>query len=147
MAKWLFTGAGKVMPSLPIPIGAYLDPSRVFGRPWTQELFRWDPLIRRSYPLGFVAELMSADTSGLFDGRLRVPVVVLTSRGDPLFPLDLTESTTRRIAAPQVNLIVLDTDCHLVLNEAVHLALPAVLSEMQRFLREGDVTPAKGGAQ
>lgn len=98
--------------------------------PWTRELFELDPLSLRSYPLRFMADLAAVDTRSLYDGSLSTPVTVLASRDDPLFPLRGIRSVADRLVAPSVDLVVLDTDCHLVLNEALELALPAVLDAL-----------------
>lgn len=128
----LLRAAAQVAPALPVPVTAYLDPSRVFRTAWTQELFELDPLARRTYPLRFLADLVSVDTRPLYDGSVRVPVIVLTARGDPLFPLAGIRAVASRLQAPSVDVIVLDSDCHLVFNEALDLALPAVLDALDR---------------
>jgi alpha-beta hydrolase superfamily lysophospholipase len=78
----------------------------------------------QAHPLRFVADLMTADTRSLHDGSLRVPVTVLASSGDPLLPLPDIEATTQRLAAPRVDLVVVDADCHLILNEAHDVSVP-----------------------
>jgi alpha-beta hydrolase superfamily lysophospholipase len=130
----LLAAAAAALPRLPVPITGYLEPARVFTQPWTRELFDLDPLALQSYPLAFLADLMNVDTSGLYDGSLTVPVVGLAARGDPLFPLAGIRSVTERIVAPRVSLTVLDTDCHLILNEALDLALPVVLDTVDQVL-------------
>jgi alpha-beta hydrolase superfamily lysophospholipase len=127
-------GSARVLPNLPVPITAYLEPDRVFGAAWTRELFELDPLSLRTYPLRFLADLVTADTRGLYDGTIRVPVVVMAARGDPLFPLAGQRARAARLSAPSVELKVLPVDCHLVLNEALDLALPAAVSAIDRLL-------------
>lgn len=127
-ARRVLGAAATLAPRLPVPITAYLDPDRVFGAVWTRELFDLDPLVLRSYPLRFLADLVTVDTRSLYDGSLTVPVMVLAARTDPLFPLHGIRAVADRLQAPSVDLVVLATDCHLVLNEALDLALPAVLA-------------------
>jgi len=133
LARRLLSAAADLAPRLPVPITAYLDPDRVFGSTWTRELFDVDPLARHAYPLRFLADLVTVDTSRLYDGSLAVPVVVLAARDDPLFPLPGIQAVADRLQAPSVDLVVLDTDCHLVLNEALDLALPAVVAALDRM--------------
>lgn len=152
-------GAAAVAPRLPLPIVGplgYLDPQRVFSDPSTLAQFEADPVARRSYPLRFFADMLAVDTSALFDGRLRVPVVVLAGRGDPLFALSDLEAVTRRIAAPSVELIVVEADCHLILNEALDRSIPAALRAIERILPGnavgtidmlGEQAPGEGPAQ
>jgi alpha-beta hydrolase superfamily lysophospholipase len=130
-ARRALSSAAGLVPRLPVPITGYLDPDRVFGATWTRELFDVDPLVLRSYPLRFLADLVSVDTRGLYDGSLTVPVMVLAARADPLFPLDGIRAVVQRLQAPSMDLVVLDTDCHLVLNEALDLALPPVLAGLE----------------
>lgn len=138
----MLAAAAALAPRLPVPITAYLDPSRVFGTAWTKELFELDPLSRPTYPLRFLADLVAVDSSPLYDGRLRVPVVVLTANADPLFPLRSTQDLARRLVAPSVRLVLLDTDRHLILNESLDLALPAVLSAVDDMSRSGEPSDA-----
>jgi alpha-beta hydrolase superfamily lysophospholipase len=130
-------GAAAVAPRLPVPIFGplgYLDPRRVFSQADTRAWFEADPVARRCYPLRFFADMLDADTSALFDGRLRVPVVVLAGRGDPLFALSDLRAVTRRIVAPSVELVVVEADCHLILNEALDRSVPAALAAIEGFL-------------
>jgi alpha-beta hydrolase superfamily lysophospholipase len=138
MLHGVLGGLGRILPRVPVPIRAYLDPARVFCTPWTAELFAQDPLCRPAYPMRFVAGLVTADTHRLFDGHLQVPVVVVTARRDPLFDLDDTRALCRRLRAPWSDLVVLDTECHLVLNEALDVALPAVLTALERLAASPD---------
>lgn len=126
-------GVARLAGGLRVPIGAYLDPRRVFGVSWTRELFALDPLCLAAYPLAFVADLVTADTTALYDGRLRVPLTVLTAESDPLFGLADTRAVLDRIVAPRKRLVVLDVRCHLVLNEALDVAVPAALAELDRL--------------
>ena len=130
-------GLARLAGGLRVPIGAYLDPRRVFGASWTRELFTLDPLCLAAYPLAFVADLITVDTSPLYDGRLRAPVTVLTAECDPLFALEDTRAVLDRIVAPRKTLVVLDVRCHLVLNEALDVAVPAVLAELDRLAGGG----------
>jgi alpha-beta hydrolase superfamily lysophospholipase len=133
--------AASLAPNTAVPIAAYLDPGRVFTAAWTRELFALDPLCLPSYPVRFLADLITVDTSALYDGRLRVPVTVLTARRDPLFPLADTRATLDRIRAPGKRLVVLDVACHLVLNESLDVALPAVLTALDRLTAHAEETP------
>jgi hypothetical protein len=66
---------------------------------------------------------------------------VLTARRDPLFPLADTRATLDRIRAPGKRLVVLDVACHLVLNESLDVALPAVLTALDRLTAHAEETP------
>jgi alpha-beta hydrolase superfamily lysophospholipase len=127
-------GGARLAPRMPVPILAYLERDRVFSSPATAELFDADPLNLRSYPLRLLADLLSADTTGLYDGRLGAPVVVLAGRGDRLFPLDRVRAAASRLVAPQVDVVVVDADCHLILNEALASSVPPVLAAIDAFL-------------
>lgn len=130
----VISAAARVAPDLPVPISAYLDPRRVFTTPAVAEQFLLDPLCLRSYPLRFLADLIGADTSALHDGRLHVPVTVLTASGDRLFPLAATRDAAAALRASAVRVVVLDAACHLVLNEALDVAGPAVLKALEALV-------------
>lgn len=114
---------GRLAPSVPVPFGAYLDINRVSSDPDVTDRFYTDPLGLRSYPLGLLAGMLSADLPGPALCR----VVVIAADRDPLFSLDYTEQVFARIQAPAKELVVLESDQHLVFNQALDLAVPAVL--------------------
>lgn len=126
-----------VAPRLRIPIGFYLDLDRVCREAWTKEAFLTDPIGLRSYPLGFLASLFSADLSGIRDGRIRCPVVVLAARGDTLFPYDYTLEVFERIEAPSKRLVTLDLDHHLIFNECIDAVLPVTMDAVRELTSPG----------
>jgi alpha-beta hydrolase superfamily lysophospholipase len=122
-----------VAPRTPIPFRFYLDITRVCRETWTAEQFLTDPLGRRSYPLVFLAGLFTADLSTVHDGPIACPVIVLAGRDDPLFSLAYTRQVFERVSAPQKELIVFDTDRHLLFNEALPLILGPVIDVVTRL--------------
>lgn len=113
-------------PRLPVPFSVYLDMNRVCREPWTAEQFLMDPLSLRAYPVAFLADLLTADMHAVSDGTITCPIVVVAGRGDPLFSLDYTRKVFARIAAPAKELVVFDTDHHLLFNECLPLVLGRV---------------------
>ena len=128
-----FRVGGRLLPGVPVPFDAYLDMSRVARDPANAEYFYTDPLGLRSYPLRFMASLFAADLSGVADGSIRCPVTVVAGRGDPLFPLAYTRLVYDRIIAPSKELLVLDSDVHLLFNEDLDAVLPPVLDRLTRL--------------
>lgn len=125
--------AGRLLPGVPVPFDAYLDMARVARDPANAAYFYTDPLGLRAYPLRFMASLFGADLSGMSDGSIRCPVTVIAGRGDPLFPLTYTRQVYRRIVAPSKELLVVDTDVHLLFNEDLDAVLPPVLDRLMRL--------------
>jgi pimeloyl-ACP methyl ester carboxylesterase len=125
-----FRAGGRLLPRVPVPFGAYLDMARVTRDPVIAEYFSTDPLGLRTYPLRFMASLFGADLSGMSDGSIRCPVVVITGSGDPLFPMSYTRSVYGRIVAPSKELLVVDSDAHLLFNEDLDAVLPALLDRL-----------------
>lgn len=123
----------KLAPRLPIGFSIYLDMARVCRESWTAEQFLMDPLSLRAYPLAFLADLFTADMTGMADGSITCPIVVVAGRGDPLFSLDYTQKVFARIAAPAKELVVFDTDHHLLFNECVALVLGRVAELIARL--------------
>jgi alpha-beta hydrolase superfamily lysophospholipase len=122
-----------LLPRLPIRFSVYLDMTRVCREPWTAEQFLMDPLSLRTYPLAFLADLLTADLSGVRDGTIACPIVVVAGRGDPLFSLDYTQKVFARIAAPAKELVVFDTDHHLLFNECLPLVLGRIAELVTRL--------------
>lgn len=121
-------GLARIAPRLPIRFDVYLDLARVCRDPWTAEQFLLDPLSRRSYPLAFLADLLTADMTAMGDGTITCPVVVLAGSADPLFSFAYTRAVFDEIVAPVKELIAFDTDHHLLFNECVPLVLPRVVA-------------------
>jgi alpha-beta hydrolase superfamily lysophospholipase len=126
--------AARLAPGLPVPLWAYLDLDRVCGQPKTRRRFLTDPLGLRCYPLGFLAELVTADLSGMRDGSIRCPVLVLAATGDPLFSLAYTRRVFDRIVAPAKELLVFEVDRHLLFNECVELVTDPLVDHIRRLV-------------
>ncbi|HEX6934722.1 MAG TPA: alpha/beta fold hydrolase [Streptosporangiaceae bacterium] len=135
-----FRAAARLAPAVPVPFGAYLDIRRVCRDESTIEYFYTDPLGRRSYPLRFMASLFTADLAGMRNGSITCPVTVIAGRGDPLFPLAYIREVYDRIVAPRKDLVVVDSDAHLLFNEDLATVLPPLLERLQA------VAPAEKGA-
>ena len=123
-------GAGQLAPRVPVPFDAYLDIKRVCRDEANTEYFYTDPLGRRTYPLGFLSTLFSADLSGMRDGSIRCPVLVVAGRGDPLFPLSYTRQVYESIRAPHKELLILESAVHLLFNEDLDVVLPPLLDRL-----------------
>jgi hypothetical protein len=93
-----------------------------------------DPLGLRCYPLGFLAELVTADLSGMGDGSIRCPVLVIAARGDPLFSFGYTRRVFDRIVAPAKELLVFEVDRHLLFNECVQLVTDPLVDRIRRLV-------------
>jgi alpha-beta hydrolase superfamily lysophospholipase len=128
-----FRAGGRLLPRLPVPFDAYLDMARVAQDPANAEYFYTDPLGLRAYPLEFMASLFAADLSGMTDGRIRCPVTVVAGRGDPLFPLTYTRQVYDRIVVPDKELLVVDSEVHLLFNEDLDAVLPPLLDRLMRL--------------
>jgi alpha-beta hydrolase superfamily lysophospholipase len=136
-----FRLGGRLLPRVPVPFDAYLDMGRVARDPANAEYFYTDPLGLRAYPMSFMASLFAADLSGMSDGSIRCPVTVVAGRGDPLFPLAYTRQVYERIVAPSKELLVVDSDVHLLFNEDLDAVLPPLLNRLTRLSSTDGLTP------
>ena len=125
-----------------MPFDAYLDIKRVCRDEANAESFYTDPLGRRTYPLGFLSTLFSADLSGMRDGSIRCPVLVVAGRGDPLFPLSYTRQVYESILAPHKELLILESAVHLLFNEDLDVVLPPLLDRLAHLQGAPTVVPA-----
>jgi len=122
----------KMMPRLQVPITAYLDFDRITSSPETQVGFYHDPIGLTSYPLSFLASLFTADLSGITDGSIKCPLVVIASKGDPLFSFSYCQEVFERIAAPEKAMILFDEPCHLIFNECVDKVIEPIVDSLNR---------------
>jgi alpha-beta hydrolase superfamily lysophospholipase len=116
----------KVAPGAPVPFDAYLEMRRVSSDPTVAEFFYTDPLGLRCYPLSLLAGMLTTD----LPGPARCPVVVLAGSGDPLFSLDYIRQVFDRIDAPAKELLVVDSDEHLLFNAALDQVLPILVPRL-----------------
>ena len=137
---------GRLLPRVPVPFDAYLDMSRVARAPANAEHFYTDPLGLRAYPLAFMASMLAADLSGMTDGSIGCPVTIIAGRGDPLFPLTYTRQVHARIVAPEKELLVVDSDAHLLFDEDLDTVLPPLLDRLSG-LRPAVPPPAASGSR
>jgi alpha-beta hydrolase superfamily lysophospholipase len=120
----------RLAPRLPVPIGFYLDLDRICRDPWTKEQFLLDPLLLRSYPVRFLADLLTADASGMTDGSIRCPVVIIASTDDRVFPFSYMELIFDRLVAPEKELMTFQTDSHLLFHEELDEVLPRLVAKI-----------------
>jgi alpha-beta hydrolase superfamily lysophospholipase len=113
----------RLAPGMPVPVWAYLDPTRVSRDPGVIERFDTDPLGRRSYPLAVLAGMVQVDAAA----PIGCPVTVLTAAGDRLFSLEYTRAAFELIQAPDKELAVIDAGEHMILTEALELVLPVLV--------------------
>jgi alpha-beta hydrolase superfamily lysophospholipase len=126
--------AARIAPGLPVPFWAYLELDRVCGQSETRRRFLTDPLSLRCYPLGFLAELLTADLSGMRNGSIACPVLVIASTGDPLFSFGYTRRVFDRIVAPVKELLVFKVDRHLLFNECVELVTDPLVDRIHHLV-------------
>jgi alpha-beta hydrolase superfamily lysophospholipase len=139
----LLGGLGRLVPGVPVPFGAYLEIARVTSDPAVAERFYTDPLGLRSYPLGLLAAML---TAGL-PGPARCPVVVLAGSADPLFSLAYTKQVFARLAAPKKELVVVESDQHLLFVDDLDVAVPAVLRVLTKATPATAATRPAAGPQ
>ena len=84
--------------------------------------------------LGFLAELWTADLSGMGDGSIGCPVLVVAATGDPLFSLAYTGRVFDRIVAPTKELLVFEVGRHLLFNECVELVTGPLVDRIRRLV-------------
>jgi esterase/lipase len=83
--------------------------------------------------LSFLASLFTADLSGITDGSIKCPVVVIASKGDPLFSFSYCSTVFEKIAAPKKEMLVFDEPCHLILNECVDKVIEPIVEGLRRY--------------
>lgn len=121
----------RLLPRLKIPVGFYLDLAKVISNPKTLDQLRLDPDVLMSYPLYFLSSLFNAHIKQVQDGSIQCPVYILTSSGDPLFPLDYTQQVFQLIQAPYKELMVFEENCHLLFNESSDQTIEMIIMKVK----------------
>ncbi len=96
-----------------------------------------DPLGLTSYPISFISSLFNADLSGISNGNINCPVVLIAAKGDPLFTFDYTTKVYKRIKAPRKEMMTFDLKNHLLFNECVDLILEPLVKKIREYTAQG----------
>jgi alpha-beta hydrolase superfamily lysophospholipase len=115
MAPWIpsiLKVAAGVFPRWQISLQRYLKPEKLTRSEALAEAFLNDPLCRKSYPLSFIASLFTMDLECALDGRLQLPVLVMTASGDPLFTQTYMDTVFAQIRAPHKEMLTFKCDYH-----------------------------------
>ncbi len=100
----------KIMPRLPIPFFAYLSLKKVIANAYKVFAPRSD--CRNTYPLCYLNSLFNTDLSSK-TGKINCPVILITSKDDLLFPLEMMQKTLTEINSDHKKLIVIPAGGHL----------------------------------
>lgn len=122
-----------ISPKHTIPVTTYLDLDRVFNDETHKHIFMKDPLGLTSYPISFISSVLNADLSGISNGNINCPIVLIAAKGDPLFTFDYTKKIYQRIKAPQKEMMIFDINNHLLFNECPDLILEPLVKKMQEY--------------
>ncbi len=123
----------RVFPSLPIPITMYLELKRISGTPEIISQYLEDPLGLTEYPLSLIASMFSANMTGVTDGSIQCPVVVIASTGDKLFSTGYMQMVYDQIASPDKKMLLLDEPFHLIFNECVDRVIGPIVNELNAY--------------
>ncbi len=134
LVKGLMKSGAKLLPTLQLPVQLYLDLKKVFLEDAWRIRFFDDPLNLKKYPVCFLYSLFTADLHGVTDGSIQCPVVIFASKGDRLFSLDYTKKVFERIKAEPKELVVFDTDAHLIFNESLDTVFQPVVQRINSLL-------------
>ncbi len=115
IVPWLLKLLAKVFPSYPVRLTQYLDPERVAQSKDVIEKYEQDPLCRKAYPLSFIASLFNLDLACATDGSLHMPLVMITTKNDPLFPQVYMDKVFDMMVVPDKEMITFDLPCHTLL--------------------------------
>lgn len=133
MIKSAMGMVARMFPRLQIPIDVYLDPRRVFANEELKKQFIHDPIGLTRYPLKFLSSLFSADLSGITDGRIKCPVVVILSKADPLFPFDYCQKIYEKLNSPTKEMLLFEEPHHLLFNECLGEVFHPILDKLKEY--------------
>jgi hypothetical protein len=111
-AKVLLRLAARMFPEAAIPMGIYLDKSRVSDNPIFWDALRNDSYYLKSYPLCFVSSLVTSRFPSLTNGEMRCSVYAIIDAGDKLFPEPYMRKVIGLLRAPYKEIIVFNFNDH-----------------------------------
>lgn len=124
----------RITPNIKIPISSYLDLKaevmKFGGR--ADEFIKRDPLATPSITLGALASLASTPLPCRPD-EIKVPVMVVHSERDNIFPLDYIRKIYDRLTCEKEFLLLKDRP-HLVMTDYVDEVIPSVTKWLNRHL-------------
>jgi pimeloyl-ACP methyl ester carboxylesterase len=130
--KMMRLGA-RLFPRVQVPVTAYLDLEKITASAERIDQFFADPIGLTSYPLYFVASLFSADLSGMTDGSIPCPVVVIATKTDRLFDYRYICRVFEKIVAPQKEMLTFEEGSHLLFVESPEEAVAAIVPKLKKY--------------
>lgn len=125
--------AASICPTCQITLQSYLDPKKLTMSDALVEKFLNDPLSRKSYPLSFMASLFNMDLSSASDGSLRVPMLMITAKKDPLFRQEYMNLVYEKVAAPEKEMVSFDLPYHILLIEGTDKVVGVIIEKLNSY--------------
>ncbi|MDR1821049.1 MAG: lysophospholipase [Oscillospiraceae bacterium] len=138
--KGAFRLLARIIPDAGLPLGFYLDRSRISRNPELWNAISRDPLFLNKYSLHFLASLFTTVFPGLTDGSIRCPVYLISDIGDELFTPAYTQLVFDRLRAPHKELIKLDLGGHMLMAEQPNGVCAALVPKMCEALGLAQIT-------
>lgn len=137
--QFLFSILGKLFPEKQLDLSGYLDIDKAVESDEIKKYYFSNPLTLKSYPLSFLASLFNCDTSGIINGRIKCPVVTITSTGDKLVPVDYMKMVHDKIKAPKKEMLIFNDLSHLFLVEDTEKVTLAILKIFDKYIKKVQV--------
>lgn len=132
--KFFFSMLGKIFPEKQMDLADYLDINKACESDKIKKYYFTNPLTLKSYPLSFMSSLFNCDTSGLINGSIKCPFVLITSTGDKLVPYEYEEAIYKKVIASKKEILVFEGLSHLLLVEDVKKVTPLIIEKMDKYL-------------
>ncbi|WP_010249447.1 alpha/beta hydrolase [Acetivibrio cellulolyticus] len=125
----------KIMPKKQLAMDFYLDADKVFSTKEWKDYFYTDPIGMTKYPISFLASLFACDMTHITDGSIKCPVVVLVSKGDPLFVKEYSDLVYEKIKCKTKEKVEFDIDSHLIFNECLDSVIDRVVEKLDKYMK------------
>ena len=111
----IFKFFARLFPDLALPLGFYLERSRISDNPMVWETVDKDELCLTRYSLHFLASLFTTHFPGMTDGSIQCPVYVVADSGDKLFTAAYISQVFERIRAPHKEMVTFNFNDHMLM--------------------------------
>ncbi|HEX3770075.1 MAG TPA: alpha/beta fold hydrolase [Polyangiaceae bacterium] len=140
--RTLFPLAGRLLPTAPIPVAAYVNlGAESLGWTSAAQFLADDPLGVPVYTLRATSSLASAPPPRPLSS-IKLPMLVLAAAEDRIFPIEFQRRQVAKLTNARVELAVLEKAEHLVLSTHPRVVLPRVAAWLERRVTEGSRSPS-----
>ena len=116
-----------IFPNFKMPLWVYLNTNGIFSNSNNKDINQQDPIKNKYLPLRFFWQV-STSSLAKSPGTIQMPIFVLASDKDKIFPLDYIQKQYEKIGSTHKKMVILKNEGHMVLVEAAEKSAKSIIT-------------------